>query len=60
MTAQFDRADTIALAGLALLLAALTGLLYLCFHRTGEGGEKNGNSSFASQKDEYPLFSPLQ
>lgn len=36
MGSKFDRADSVALAGLALLLVALTGLLYLCFHRTGE------------------------
>jgi hypothetical protein len=36
MTPKFDRADTIALAGLVLLLAALTALLYLLVHRTGE------------------------
>jgi hypothetical protein len=36
VSSKFDRADMVALAGLVLLLAALTGLLYLCFHRTGE------------------------
>src|SRR5262249_22956101 len=36
MGSKFDRADRVALAGLVLLLAALTGLLYLNFHRLGE------------------------
>jgi hypothetical protein len=36
MSSKFDRADMVALGGLALLLAALAGLLYLCLHRTGE------------------------
>jgi hypothetical protein len=36
MNSSFDRADRVALAGLAVLLAALTGLLYLWFHQTGE------------------------
>jgi hypothetical protein len=36
MSSKFDRADMVALSGLALLLAALAGLLYLCFHRTSD------------------------
>jgi hypothetical protein len=36
MTANFDRADWIALGGLMALLAALAGMLYLLVHRTGE------------------------
>jgi hypothetical protein len=36
MSTSFDRVDKVALAGLALLLTALTELLYLCFHGTSE------------------------
>jgi hypothetical protein len=36
MSNKYDRAGMVALAGLALLLAALTGLFYVYFHRTGE------------------------
>jgi hypothetical protein len=36
MSSKVDRADMVALVGLALLLAAVTAWLYLLLHRTGD------------------------